>query len=106
MRVDVRLDRGVAAGVKNLAADDLSDGGGRLFRQVLSLRVDGEDGDGRALAAFFVRLDLFASARPWRKWFRSSAGPSGVRAQRGARPTRRSSRDGFEGYSTDPNVRW
>ena len=65
MRVDVRLDRGVAAGVENLAADDLGDGGGRLLLQVLSLRVDGEDGDGaRALAAFSqVRFDLFASAK-------------------------------------------
>jgi hypothetical protein len=67
VRVDVRLDRGVAAGVENLAADDLGDGGGRLLLQVLSLRVDGEDGDGaRALAAFSqVRFgfDLFASAK-------------------------------------------
>jgi hypothetical protein len=65
VRVDVRLDRGVAAGVENLAADDLGDGGGRLLLQVLSLRVDGEDGDGaRALAAFSqVRFDSIFSPR-------------------------------------------
>mmetsp|Transcript_11880 Transcript_11880/g.49771 ORF Transcript_11880/g.49771 Transcript_11880/m.49771 type:complete len:561 (+) Transcript_11880:77-1759(+) len=41
VRVDVRLDRGVAAGVENLAADDLGDGGGRLLLQVLSHEGDG-----------------------------------------------------------------
>ena len=46
VRVDVCLNRGVAAGVENLAADDLGDGGGRLLLQVLSLRMDGQDGDG------------------------------------------------------------
>ena len=64
VRVDVRLDRGVAAGVENLAADDLGDGGGRLLLQVLSLRMDGQDGDGsEGVSGDFRKSDSIFSPR-------------------------------------------